>query len=56
MAGIRYDQLNLIKRAGMKLKIFGSRRMEGILTLRGLTTWGSDIKYNSTQRVIHVLR
>ena len=56
MAGIRYDQLNLIKRASMKLKIFGSSRMEGILTLRGLTTWGSDFKYNSTQRVIHALR
>ena len=56
MAGIRFDQLNLIKRSSMKLKIRGSQRMENILTLGGLTKFGEDFKYNTTQRVVHALR
>ena len=56
MAGIRYDQLNLIKRAGMKLKIAGSTRVENVLTLGGLGKSWSDFKYNTTQRIVNFMR
>ena len=56
MAGIRYDQLNLIKRVGIKLKVFGSSRLEDILTLKGLTPKLGDLSYNKKQEIIKVLR
>ena len=56
MAGIRYDQLNLIKRVGIKLKVFGSSRLEDILTLKGLTPKFGDHSYNKKQEIINVLR
>ena len=56
MAGIRFDQLNIIKRTAMKLKINGSQRMENVLTLRGLTARQGDRVYNTTQRLLKILR
>ena len=56
MAGIRFDQLNLVKRLSMKLKIAGSQRLENILTLKGLTPNLQDFKYNMTQRILRVLK
>ena len=56
MAGIRYDQLNLIKRVGIKLKVSGSSRLENILTLKGLAPKLGDFAYNKKQEIIKVLR
>ena len=56
MAGIRFDQLNLIKRSNMSLRIRGSQRMENLLTLRGLTARENDRAYNRFQRLVKVLR
>lgn len=45
MAGMRYDQLDSIKRKNMKLKM-GQDRMHQIITLRGFRNWVQDKKYN----------
>ena len=56
MAGIRYDQLNLIKRAGTMLKVRGSQRLENILTLNGLINTQGDKAYNFSQNILTFLR
>lgn len=55
MAGIRYDQLNFVKRVGRKLNVLGSR-IEQVLTLKGLQHNLQDFKYNQVQKIIKVLR
>jgi recombinational DNA repair ATPase RecF len=56
MAGIRYDQLNLIKRAKTMLKVRSSQRLENLLTINNLTNVRGDDAYNFSQNVLKFLR
>lgn len=55
MAGIRYDQLNFLKRAGTNLKVKGNR-LQQILSFKGLENKVSDFKYSTSQKMIDFLR
>lgn len=55
MAGMRYDQLDFVRRLDIKLKVSKDRSHQ-IVTLRGFRNWVQDKKYNIGMNISKIVR